>query len=108
MPIAEDSKTCAKVGRKGASKEMMKKVIKKIKDSATKKTAVKKTAKKVSASAGKKTKGRSVLKGIGNDQLYPMIEKEAYRLFESRGYAHGNNMGDWYQAEKNVLAKLKK
>ena len=30
------------------------------------------------------------------------VEKVAYTLYERRGYAHGNDMGDWFEAEKRV------
>ena len=31
------------------------------------------------------------------------IEKRAYELFMSRGYQHGNDLGDWLIAEKEVV-----
>ncbi|UCD94888.1 MAG: DUF2934 domain-containing protein [Candidatus Zixiibacteriota bacterium] len=30
------------------------------------------------------------------------VEKLAYSLYERRGYEHGNDMGDWFEAEKKV------
>jgi hypothetical protein len=30
------------------------------------------------------------------------VEKVAYSLYERRGYVHGNDMGDWLEAERRV------
>jgi hypothetical protein len=31
-----------------------------------------------------------------------LVEKIAYSMFERRGYGHGNDMGDWFEAERRV------
>lgn len=33
------------------------------------------------------------------------IRKKAYELYESRGKAHGNDLADWFEAERIVAAK---
>jgi hypothetical protein len=35
------------------------------------------------------------------------ISKVAYQLFLNRGASHGNDFGDWLEAEKMVLAQMK-
>jgi hypothetical protein len=68
----------------------------------------KRTAKKTTEkTASKTTKSKSVLKGLGQEELHALIEKKAYEIFINRGYSHGNDQGDWYQAEKAVLNNLK-
>jgi hypothetical protein len=36
----------------------------------------------------------------GSEQPRALVEKVAYSIYEKRGYAPGNDMGDWFQAEK--------
>ena len=31
-----------------------------------------------------------------------LVEKVAYDLYERRGYTHGNDFGDWFEAEKRI------
>ncbi|MBN2535067.1 MAG: DUF2934 domain-containing protein [Spirochaetales bacterium] len=38
-----------------------------------------------------------------SNQQKNKIEKKAYELFMSRGCQHGNDLGDWLTAEKEVL-----
>ncbi|MFH1878721.1 MAG: DUF2934 domain-containing protein [Candidatus Omnitrophota bacterium] len=87
---------------------MMKKLIKKLgKSTDGKKAASVKKAAKTSAGALKNAKKsstakRSVLKSINSDEFYALVSKKAYEIFENRGYWHGNDQGDWYEALKNV------
>jgi hypothetical protein len=37
-----------------------------------------------------------------------MIAHKAYELFQQHGYGHGNDQGDWYEAENIVRKSLKK
>ena len=74
---------------------MMKKVIKKL----TKKTTAKKTK---TSSSRKKTS-----KKMTTEELSGLIEQKAYELYVNRGYTHGDDQGDWYEAEKAVLSNLK-
>lgn len=34
-----------------------------------------------------------------------IIRKRAYQLFEERGYEHGHDIDDWFQAEAEVTGK---
>lgn len=43
-----------------------------------------------------------------SEQLRSLIAKKAYGFYQSRGWSHGNDLADWFQAEKTVLADLKK
>ncbi len=73
------------------------------KSSVEKKKSVSARKKIVSSSAKK-----SALEKISPGELSALAEKKAYELFERRGYVHGNDLGDWYEAEKAVMAGLKK
>ncbi|MDD4957045.1 MAG: DUF2934 domain-containing protein [Candidatus Omnitrophica bacterium] len=63
-----------------------------------------KTTKKASTTTSKISSGKK----ISYQELWGMVEKEAYLLFADRGYTHGDDQYDWYRAEKNVLSNLKK
>jgi hypothetical protein len=39
---------------------------------------------------------------LGEKNPHYLVEKVAYRIFEGRGMAHGNDMGDWFEAEKKI------
>jgi hypothetical protein len=34
------------------------------------------------------------------------VRKRAYELFAHRGYGHGNDLDDWFQAEREIKEKL--
>jgi hypothetical protein len=36
------------------------------------------------------------------EQERSLVEKVAYSMFEHRGYWHGNDMGDWLEAEQRI------
>jgi len=36
-------------------------------------------------------------------EIHDMIERRAYELFENRGYIHGHDLKDWFNAELEVL-----
>jgi hypothetical protein len=36
-----------------------------------------------------------------------MIAKKAYELYAKRGYRHGSDRNDWFEAEKFVKASLR-
>jgi len=76
---------------------MMKKVIKKL----ARKSAPK--SKKTVKGTRKKPSG-----GVSPEELYAMIEKKAFELYEKRGFSHGDDQADWYRAEKSVLTSIKK
>lgn len=37
------------------------------------------------------------------EEFQTRISKRAYELYEQRGWQHGNDQADWFQAEKEVL-----
>jgi len=76
---------------------MMSKVMGKLRDKSSqkKKEAVPKTSKR----------GFSQ---ISPDVVRSLIEKRAYSFYEKRGCTPGNDLKDWYEAEKSILAGLKK
>lgn len=47
-------------------------------------------------------KGLSWAKPAGSEDKRSLIAKKAYELFVKRGYKHGNDQNDWYEAEKIV------
>ncbi|MGB2630922.1 MAG: DUF2934 domain-containing protein [Candidatus Omnitrophota bacterium] len=51
--------------------------------------------------------GKSTLKNLSTEELNVLIEKKAYELFITRGHSHGNDLSDWYQAEKFVQKSIK-
>ncbi|MDD5633932.1 MAG: DUF2934 domain-containing protein [Candidatus Omnitrophica bacterium] len=51
---------------------------------------------------------KSTLTSSGSGDLFSLIQKKAYELYTKRGYSHGNDQTDWYEAEKIVLRSLKK
>lgn len=79
------------------------KAIKKI----TKKTTKAATAKKKQAAA--KTKKAPRRKSVSYEDFSALVEQKAYELYESRGYSHGSDQNDWFEAEKavKVLYKVK-
>jgi len=40
------------------------------------------------------------------NDLSARIQEKAYRLFEKRGYSHGNDWSDWLEAERLVKKEL--
>ncbi len=42
------------------------------------------------------------------DDLYNEVAKVAYELHEKRGWTHGNDVQDWLEAERIVLARNEK
>ncbi|MFH1552241.1 MAG: DUF2934 domain-containing protein [Candidatus Omnitrophota bacterium] len=54
------------------------------------------------------TKKTATGKKTSLGEMYSLIEKKAYELYKKRGHGHGNDLGDWYEAEKTVKASPKK
>jgi len=49
------------------------------------------------------SKARIELQGERNPDLFrSLVEKVAYSIFEKRGYSTGNDMNDWFEAERVV------
>ena len=94
----------------------MMKAIKKLtkKKNTTAKAKKKTAAKQVKAKKTPRTKTgtlsgtRKRSKKISSADFFTMVEKTAYELYVGRGYSHGADQGDWYEAEKIVKAKLSK
>ncbi|MBN2403922.1 MAG: DUF2934 domain-containing protein [Spirochaetes bacterium] len=42
------------------------------------------------------------------EEMHKKIEQKAYDFFLQRGMTHGNDVGDWLMAEKEVLAGVGK
>jgi hypothetical protein len=76
-------------------------MIKKLTRKLTEKSSSEK--KRVSSRAKEKISGET-----GSEKLFSLIERRAFELYQKRGCIHGNDKGDWYEAEKAVLANLKK
>lgn len=49
-------------------------------------------------------KGSSL--NVSNEKVYEAIRKRAFELYCKRGHAHGNDMRDWFEAEKQVKREL--
>jgi len=64
---------------------------------------------KNTAEGAKKTKGSSVrsLKKLSNEEIFSLVQKKAYDLYEKSGYAQGNDVNNWTAAEKTVIMELK-
>ena len=72
---------------------------------------VKKVLRKDNGQAKKTTSTKSpdgTLKKLNQGELYSLITKKAYEFYQRRGYNHGNDLRDWYEAEKAVMSNLKK
>jgi HSP20 family protein len=39
--------------------------------------------------------------------VYNLIARRAFEIFESRGHTHGNDRGDWFRAESELLIPVK-
>lgn len=46
-------------------------------------------------------KSRGTNRETGQD-MTEQVRSTAYKLFENRGYRHGNDWGDWFEAERTV------
>lgn len=84
-------------------------MIKSLAKKLTKKSEEKKVTRAVKNTKKTETKiKKSGTKKVGSEEFFALIEKEAYELFKSRGYQHGDDQHDWFVAEKKVLSKIKK
>lgn len=55
----------------------------------------------------KKTEAKkSNKRTLSRKELFDLIEKEAYNFFINRGYTHGDDLADWFRAERIVKEKL--
>ncbi|MEW6008751.1 MAG: DUF2934 domain-containing protein [Candidatus Omnitrophota bacterium] len=42
-----------------------------------------------------------------NNDLQAKIAKRAYELYEKRGYSHGNDWSDWFEAERQIRREMR-
>ncbi|MBD3296198.1 MAG: DUF2934 domain-containing protein [Candidatus Omnitrophica bacterium] len=91
-------KIAKKIGKKASSK----------KSSARKTTKARKPARKTTkVTKPARTKRPRTSKKISQEQLQDMISMKAYEIFEQKGSVHGDDMSDWFEAEKLVSTQTK-
>jgi hypothetical protein len=49
---------------------------------------------------------RSVEFCIADPSLYERTARRAYELYQQRGEAHGHDVDDWLEAERQIVAQL--
>jgi hypothetical protein len=84
---------------------MIKKIAKKLANrssAGSSKGTCKKTATSVAKSSSRAKKTTSRRKKVSWEEWNTLIARKAYEMFEKRGYSHGNDQADWYEAEKMV------
>jgi hypothetical protein len=100
-------KSVKKLKKKKSSVSKAKKTgAKPLKKAKTSKTVGTKKSTKTGTGSVSRTKKTSTK--ISPAEFFALIEKTAYELYEKRGYSHGADQGDWYEAEKIVKARLSK
>lgn len=52
------------------------------------------------------TEKRSGNLNILDPKVYEMIRKRAYDIYVRRGYSHGNDQHDWFEAERQVKREI--
>ncbi len=71
---------------------------------------IRKATKRRAASASAKStvsEKTKATEAISQENLNSLIAETAYGLFEKRGYGHGNDLGDWCEAEQIVLKSVR-
>ncbi len=66
---------------------------------------IKKAAKRFLESAKTKrttAKKKPAIKMLDRDEIEGIIREQAYKLYEQRGYSHGCDTADWFEAERIV------
>ena len=58
--------------------------------------------------ASSQTSSKKDIAEINKTAIRQRIEKKAYEIFEKRGYAHGNDLQDWIEAEQIVTKELRR
>ena len=66
--------------------------------------AIKKIKERFALKAKETVPGKNTVKDkkIVPEELGGLISEKAYKLYEKRGCAHGDDQRDWYEAEKAV------
>ena len=62
----------------------------------------KKMTKKAAQKKARSSAKESTLQSVDPEEQRQRIEEKAYELYESRGYEHGNDQGNWYEAEEII------
>ncbi len=44
----------------------------------------------------------AAVKLSGPPDPYPLVERVAYNIYQKRGYSHGDDQNDWYEAERRI------
>jgi len=65
------------------------------------KKTVKKTAKKTTKKEAAKTTKKAV-QPLNLAEYLDRVRIRAYEIFQSRGSSHGNDLGDWLEAEREI------
>ena len=76
-------------------------LVKKLKKRGASKT--KKTAAKTKETSARTKRTTTRRRKVSQEEWNTLIAAKAFEIFENRGYAHGNDQGDWHEAEKSVL-----
>lgn len=50
---------------------------------------------------------KNIVSFVEQGQFNQRIAEKAYELYQKRGYAHGNDLSDWYEAEKIIASEQK-
>ena len=61
---------------------------------------LKKTMQASFAKSSPQSKGKT-----DSQQFYQRVQEKAYELFERRGYSNGNDLADWFEAERIVRSQ---
>jgi Protein of unknown function (DUF2934) len=43
---------------------------------------------------------------LSDPRVFEAVKKRAYELYCKRGYTHGNDKKDWFEAEKQITREL--
>ncbi len=89
---------------------MIKKIAKRLANrssAGSSKGTCKKAATSMTKSSSKAKKSTSRRKKVSWEEWNTLIAQKAYEIFEKRGYSHGNDQTDWYEAEKMVSKTYK-
>ncbi len=69
------------------------------------KKSTNKNRKTTKGSAQRKRKSflqENIIQSIDHGDQQRRVEEKAYELYENRGYEHGSDQNDWYEAEEII------
>ena len=61
----------------------------------------------VKADAPKVEAEKKPVAPVKQDDFLRRVQEKAYELYANRGYTHGDDVADWYEAERLVRAGMK-